>query len=213
MRSDPERAFVHALPTAPSNAHLCFVAEEAPVPLVKRADLRESWFDAQQPPPRESSFSLPPPSIPRPTVGRSILAGVVAGAVAGVAFVGTAMVAAQRLRLPGNIARTIGTWVSRGALSGDSATYGAVGALAGVGLLLGTVLSISTRHVRRTLPLLMFGVIFAPVLWLAVHVFVLRRFSPGLAAELPFSAMTLGALAFGACFALVPALRGRGGAI
>jgi len=197
------------LPVGASDAHLGGVNKETEaVPLVKRADLRESWFDGH--PPRESLTSIPPPPPPKPALGRTILGGCIAGFVGGVAFVGVASLAAQKLRLGSNVARTFGTWLSRGALLDNAATYGGVVMIAGIGLVLGAFLSLATRHVRRGLPMMLFGLLFAPVVWLSLHVFVLRRFVPARAAELPFGPLVLGAAVFGACFGLLPALRGRG---
>jgi hypothetical protein len=178
--------------------------DKSPFLVTTRGSL-DRWFD-EEPRPSVLPGASQPPSPPLPSRGRSTIAGGVVGAFAGI--VATAIAALAWGHATIEAARAIG-----GAASPtiDSAARAAVGfAIVGLlGGLAGIGLSRLTRHVRRVTPLLLFGMIFAPALWLALYVFVLGRVTPHLAAALPFNAILIGSATFGGLLALLVPLRGR----
>lgn len=178
-----------------------------PIPLTQPAHsgLRDSWFDGQ---PRHSvppSTSMPPPP-PLPSRGRTIFAGALVGAVA--ASAGVFVARALSAHMPYDVVKGLARTVSRGDLRGLPEAAWAFGTAGIVGLLLGVAVALLTRHVRRALPLTIFGMIFAPVLWLGVHVLSVRH-HPWLALALPIGPMLIGCAAFGLLLGLVIPLRGR----
>jgi hypothetical protein len=165
----------------------------------------DPWFDEEprQSVPPSASVAPPPPLASRT---RATVAGAVVGGIGGIVAVAVATLAARRRGA--DVAAVIGGLASRG---DDPLVTQAVGlALAAVlGMAVGVTISQLTRHVRRATPVLLFGTVFAPAVWLAVHVFVLRRLEPLLASTLPFTAMLLGSAAFGALLSAVVPLRDR----
>ncbi len=163
--------------------------------------MSEEWFE------REPRYSLPPPlSVPPPppklpSAPRTILAGVVIGAVGGAA----ALSIAQAL------AKTDANHAIARALSQSSGVPDAVwafGVACSIGAFIAVLVAMLTRHVQRALPIAMFGAIFAPVLWLCLHVFALRRHDELLLA-LRLGPMLVGIAVFGALLALIVPVRGR----
>jgi len=148
----------------------------------------DEWFALQ---PRYSlppSISVPPPPPKLPSRGRTALAGLVVGAVGGAACLALAQVLAKR-----DLAVMPGTgW----------AVAAAIGATIAVNV------ALVTRHVRRALPLAIFGVVFGPFAWLGVYVIAVRRHA-AFAAALPLGPMLLGIALFGALLALIVPARGH----
>jgi hypothetical protein len=182
-----------------------------PFPLMRRRDeigLGERWFDAPDARASRTSIESSPPPPWRAPTARSVMAGIVTGAAGGFGLVASAALVGFAFDPEANVPHTLGTWVSGAALQGELATAAGFGSAVLVGAALAVLLSLATRHLRRGLPLLLFGVIFVPALWLAIDVLLLRRYAPTHEAGLPFGAMVVGAAVFGACFALLPKLRG-----
>jgi hypothetical protein len=85
-----------------------------------------------------------------------------------------------------------------------------VWALAAIGgMAIGIPIVSGMRHVSRIRARLLFAVILCPLLWTFAHAFLLLRYAPELARELPFAAMAFGAAAYGACIGLAPPLGRR----
>lgn len=180
-------------------------AEPQPIPLTRRGDLRENWFDAE---PRYSIpviESIPPPGW-RASIYRSLLAGIVAGVTGGLCFTGIVTLMSLVLGLENNVPRNIGAWITDGALTDLFATLAGVGVVVAIALATTLFLSVVTRHVRRATHLVIFGVIVMPSLWLSIDA-LMRVYAPSLAVALPVVPMTIGWLGFGACFGLLPPLR------
>ena len=179
-----------------------------PVPLVRPAGLREPWFDAQ--PPRSSLTSIPPsaPSgaFAHVTAGRALLAGAIAGLFGGIAFAIVPGLASTRVGHYVDVAAVFGVLVASSVR--DARLVGVV-ACALVGLVFGALVIFLTRHVKRALPIALFGIVFTPVAWLAFQALLLPRFSPWLASMLPIGPMLLGAAAGGLSLALAIPIRGR----
>jgi hypothetical protein len=192
-RNDP----AEPLPLVPSD----------PVPLVRAPSLRESWFDTH----REDSVSRPSISseldvrdslIFGTSRNSSTLCGAFIGLVAASAMIATAMFASHA-----DVARILGGAFTRYA-SGWESTAG-LAAFSVIGMLLGAGFARATKHVERMLPVAIFGIVFSPIVWLALHVFVLARFAPAVAAALPVGALVMGAAVAGLFLSLVVPLRGH----
>ena len=180
-----------------------------PVPLVRPGGgVEKNWFDAQ---PRVSlppSAPSMPPSAPfaRVKPGRAIVAGAVAGVFGGIAFALVPQLVSEKTKHPVPVARVFGMILTRNV---DNQSVAGVVGCAVVGLVLAALIIFLTRHVKRALPIALFGLVFAPIVWLAVQSLVLPRTSPWLASMLPIGPMLLGAAAGGLSLVLAIPIRGR----
>jgi hypothetical protein len=175
-----------------------------PVPLTRPGGLRESWFDGH--PPRSSLTSIPPSApFAKVSAGRALVAGAIAGIFGGVAFACVPQIVADGTRHPVAVTRVFGSILTRDV---TSQPYAGVVGCALVGLVLGALITLVTKHVKRALPIALFGLLFAPIVWLAVQSLVLPRTAPWLAAALPIGPMLLGAAAGGLTLVLAIPIRG-----
>ena len=177
-----------------------------PVPLVRAPSLRESWFDSPpahsvSSPSSSAEISVRDSSPPASPANSSALCGAFVGLVAAAAMIMTAMAISHA-----DVARAIGLALTKHATGGESAIGIAVSMT--FGMVVGAGFGRALVHVRRMLPVAIFGVVFLPVAWIAVQVFVLARFSPGLAHALPVGGFVAGASVAGLVLAFVVPLRG-----
>jgi hypothetical protein len=158
--------------------------------------------------------SMPPPSMSIPPSapfarvkpGRAVMAGAIAGLFGGIAFALVPQLVSQNTTHPVAVARVLGMVLTRDASS--QPIVGVVGC-ALVGLVIVALITFLTRHVKRALPLAIFGIVFTPIVWLAVQSLVLPRTAPWLASMLPIGPMLLGAVAAGLSLVLAVPIRGR----
>jgi len=81
--------------------------------------------------------------------------------------------------------------------------------IAGVaGVAVGSTLALLTRNVRRWMALLLFGVIFVPILGFSAIVLV-KQLKPAALEGAPLLPLLAGSVVYGAVFPLVLLLRGR----
>ncbi len=183
-------------------------AIQDPMPLVRRAQKHDGWYDEQ------------PPSRPSHDYRDSIdsldlvsedengwLPGLLAGLGATVLGLGAAALVANASGARARIEEVIGGALTRHAFDGPTTTAIGIGVMLLAGAILGAAVSHLTRHVVRTMPMVIFGLLFAPALWFAVDVLVLRRFAPHAAQLAPLGATLLGAGVFGAALAFAVPLR------
>lgn len=175
-----------------------------PVPLVRPAGLREPWFDGQ---PRPSlPPSIPPPSgaFVRVTPGRALMAGGIAGVVGGAAFALVPGLVSSRIAYYVDVAAVFGVLFAPRA---DNAKLIGILVCVAIGLVFGALVTLLTRHVKRALPIALFGLVFTPGLWLAFQALLLPRMSPWLASMLPIGPMLVGAAAGGLSLVLAVPLK------
>lgn len=181
---------------------------QEPVPLVKRARSHDEWFaqaheERVSEPPRSSSVSL----VPLASSSRAWWSGAFAGVVSSVVGLVVATVVGDRVGEGARIQQIIAHAFVGDRLTGGAADAVGYAAVIVVGALVGAALSRATRHVERTFPMALFGLLFAPIAWFSVHVLVLARVAPLLAHTLPLGALLAGAAAFGALLSLAVPLR------
>ncbi|MGZ3420625.1 MAG: hypothetical protein ACXVEE_22305 [Polyangiales bacterium] len=174
-----------------------------PIPLSKPASVRDEWFDG------EPRYSVPPETAkPQPVIlaskARTVLAGIVVGAAAGTVAISVARVVARR-----DITQAIARALSGGNLRDVPSAGWAFGVAALTGAVLALVVALVTRHVRRAIPIAIFGAIFAPVLWLGVHVLALRHHAWLVTEALPIGPMIVGSAIYGALLSLIVPIRGH----
>jgi hypothetical protein len=172
-----------------------------PVALVRSPSLRESWFDKHGPPSSSSEIDRHSGFLETTTPNSSVLCGAFIGLVATAAMLMTAMAATHA-----DVARAIGTAMTKGGTGCESEI--AIGMLMLCGMLFGAGFARATIHVERMLPIAIFGVIFAPITWVAMHVFVLARVAPAIAGALPVGGLVMGAAVAGIVLSFVVPLRG-----
>jgi len=160
----------------------------------------EPWFDGQ---PRSSRPSVPP--IALPSRARTIYAGLAAGAIAGAGGITLAWIAAKRSGV--DLVASIGRAVSYAPLRAVPVLVRGLVPSFAIAVVIGIIVALLTRHVKRAIPVSIFAMIFTPAVWLGVHVLALHR-APGLAAALPLGPMLLGWATFGALLGTAVAIRG-----
>jgi hypothetical protein len=139
----------------------------------------------------------------------STLIGLVCGGIGGVAMLAIAEYVAKQLRFDGDVVLAVGTPLPHQLLGGVRAAAAVIFAI--VGAVVGAIFGRLTRRLFKVLPRIFFAAVLACALWTLVQGFVLGRFAPALAQALPFGPMILGAVAYGACVAVVPPPRARAG--
>lgn len=173
------------------------------MPLSKPASLRDEWFD------REVRHSVPPdtgrlPPVVLPSRARAVFAGIAVGAVAGAVAITVARVLAKR-----DVSDAIARAITGGNLHGLPKEAWAFGLAAIIGACIAVLVALVTRHVKRAIPVAIFGAVFAPVLWLGVHVVALRHHAWLVTEALPIGPMIVGSALFGALLCLIVPIRGR----
>lgn len=175
-----------------------------PLPLVRAPSLRESWFDSHHEPSVSSSAEIDVRDSTSPSAAptnSSALCGAFIGLVAAAAMIMTAMTLSHA-----DVARAFGRALTKESIGGDSAL--GIFVLMVWGMVIGAGFARATIHVRRMLPVAIFGIVFLPIAWLALHVFVLERFGPRVAQALPVGGMVAGAAVAGLVLSFVVPLRG-----
>lgn len=189
------------------------ISRNEPFDLNRRRESHASWFDRARSTLNtklSTLFSTPPMVVvTRPGEMKPWSAGAIVGGVGGAVMLATATLAAHRTGSNVDIAATIGSVVTRGALVGTPAfALGVVFAIA-TGGLIGALFAIVTRRLRRLAPLVAFGLIVATSAWVVVHAIALRHFAPWLARAIPIAPMLVGAAVFGLILAMQLPLRTR----
>jgi hypothetical protein len=174
-----------------------------PMPLSQPASLRDEWFN------REVRHSVPPdtgrlPPVVLPSRGRAAFAGIVVGAVAGAVGITVARVLAKR-----DVSAAIAQALTGGNLHGVPKEGWTFGLAALFGAVIALAVALVTRHVRRAVPIAIFGAVFAPVLWLGLHVVALRHHAWLVTEALPIGPMIIASALYGALLALIVPIRGR----
>jgi len=139
--------------------------------------------------------------------GWAALFGFAGGAVGALAMLYAAGRIAKYLRVDVDIVRTLGNAVPFAAFGDDGIRNAGLALAVGAGALVGAFLGLLLMYVLGFFSRVLVGAILGPVLWIVVHAFVLRRYTPALAQTLPFVPMAIGAAAYGVCMAVIPPLR------
>lgn len=126
-----------------------------------------------------------------------VTAGMLAGAAGGELMLLTAnrLIGPQQDAL--DLGCSLGRIVTRGALVGFEGQLAGFGAALLVGAVLGAIFAMTTRHLRRFAPLVVWSLVFFPATWTMVYALVLPRLAPWLLPMLPFVPMVAGIAVFG----------------
>ena len=140
-----------------------------------------------------------------PSRARTVYAGLAAGAIAGAGGFLLAWTVGKRVGV--DLVGAIAGSLSRGPLSVVPGIARGLLPPFAIALFVGVLVALVTRHVRRAIPVSIFGAIFVPTTWLALHVVALHR-APWLVSVLPLGPMLLGCALFGLLLGSVVAIRG-----
>lgn len=136
-------------------------------------------------------------------------AGAITGAVGGAVMLAVATLLARRSGHAIDVASTIGSTITGGALFGTLAFVVGVGVALAIGAGIGASFAWITRRLRQLAPLMVFALLLAVCTWIVVHAIALRHFVPWLAHALPILPMTIAAAVFGLVLSLELPLRTR----
>ncbi len=139
--------------------------------------------------------------------GWAALFGFVGGAGGALAMLYAAGRIAKYQRVDVDIVRSLGNAAPFAAFGNDGIRNAGFAVALSAGAIVGAVLGVLLMYVLGVFSRVLAGAILGPVLWTLVHAFVLRRYTPMLAQELPFVPMAIGAAAYGICMAVIPPLR------
>lgn len=180
---------------------------QEPVPLVRPGGVREAWFDQGADSSGASSgahsmsmpLSRPSGLFARVSPLRALLSGSIAGVIGGAAFALVPTFIPTKSGAHVDTAKVFGAIVAHD--SPDAKVYGVVFCCV-VGLLLFALVTLATRHVKKILPIALFGIVFTPIAWLAFQSLLLPRLSHWVAASLPIGPMLVGAASAGLALAI-----------
>lgn len=141
--------------------------------------------------------------------GWSIFFGVIAGALGGMAMLSVSEQLLHHQHSALDLATLLGTKGALAKLWLASDRQAGFAVAAALGAVVGAPLGYLARRLLRIVPRLLFFVLFAPILWTFVQACLMTQLAPWLAANLPFLPLAVGALAYGACIALIPPIRAR----
>ncbi len=82
-----------------------------------------------------------------------------------------------------------------------------IGAAVALGAVLGSLFGRLTWRVSRIVPRVLFFAILAPTIWIFAHAIIIGHLYRGPVSALPFAPFGIGALVYGLCLAILPALR------